>query len=148
MPVTHKTHRGFTLNELIIVVAIFVLMSALSLPYLGDFYRNENIGAHCKNLRQTMYRASYRAIAGERYQKWGVKINSDSYVLFAGPDYASRLTQFDETHDIPNTMTLTGISEVQFTKFNGEPNVTGTISIIYNGNTNVCATLVETGLVE
>lgn len=144
----HRTTSGFTLNEVIIVVAVFVLMSTLSLPYLGSFYRNQNTGAYCKSVRQALYRASYRAIAGERNTAWGVKIDSGAFTVYSGTGYVNRLTQFDEVHDIPNTMTLTGLSEVRFSKYTGEPNVAGTVSIIFNSTTTNCATVVESGLVD
>lgn len=122
-------------------------MSAISLPYLGDFYRNENSGAYCKKVRQSLYRASYRALAGERNSHWGVKIESGNYTLYAGNTYAGRLTQFDEVNDIPNTMTLTGMTNVRFSKFTGRPNAIGTISIVLNGKTTTCAIITETGLI-
>lgn len=139
---------GFTLNEIIVVVAVFVLMMGISLPYLGDFYRNQNTGAYCKNIRQALYRASYRAIAGERNEPWGVQFNTNDYILFAGPNYANRKTQFDEEHDIPNTMTITAPSEIVFEKFNGQPVTTGTVSLVLDGETTVCAEVNAAGSVE
>lgn len=143
-----RIHKpGFTLNEVILVVAVFVLMSSLSIPYLGDFYRNQNVGTYCKGLRQALYRASYRAIAGERNSDWGVYTTTGNYTLYSGNSYATRSTQFDEVYDIPNTMSI-GNSEIRFQIHTGIPSTTGTVSIQHQGTTTVCATVVETGLID
>jgi prepilin-type N-terminal cleavage/methylation domain-containing protein len=145
---TQKHRAGYTLVEVLVVISVFLLMLTMTLPFLGSFYRNQNAGAYCKRVRQSVYRAAYKSIAGEHSTPWGVHMNAGSYLLFAGQSFASRITPLDEIVDIPNTMSFTGLPEVIFTKYSGLPKSTGTISIVLNGETTDCVTLVESGLIE
>lgn len=146
--IANNSTAGFSLIEVLVAIGIFVLMLSISLPYLGSFYRDQNVGAHCKKVRQALYRSEYRSIAGERGVPWGVHITSGNYTLFAGETYSSRLTQFDETNTLPNSMTYTGLSEVLFSQYEGIPSAEGTVSILLNGETSPCVTVSSAGLVN
>ncbi|MBT3292940.1 prepilin-type N-terminal cleavage/methylation domain-containing protein [Candidatus Peregrinibacteria bacterium] len=149
---THSKIRhyssGFTMPEILITLAVFLVMASLSLPYLGDFFRNENAEAHCKRLNQAIYRASYRSNAGENGLSWGVYASGDSYTLFAGDSYATRDTNLDETITLPSTMTIVTPKTFHFQKYSGLPDYVDTVSITLGGITTQCASVNSAGLVE
>ncbi|MCK5015991.1 MAG: prepilin-type N-terminal cleavage/methylation domain-containing protein [Candidatus Peribacteraceae bacterium] len=140
--------NAFTLPEIIITIALFGIMASLSIPYLGDFYKSENIGSHCKNIRQTIYRASTRSIAGEQGLPWGVYAAGNEYTLFAGETYISRNTALDETFTLPGGMSFLGNKTFIFHQFSGIPISAENAYIIFDGETSLCASMNESGLVE
>ncbi|TSC75288.1 MAG: Uncharacterized protein G01um101430_495 [Parcubacteria group bacterium Gr01-1014_30] len=118
---------GFTLFEILLAVAILAILISITIPLGLDFYKSQQLEANTQGILQTLRRAQSKAMSAELDFPWGVYLTNDNYILFRGSSYASRDSQYDEVFDLPLTISLSGISEIVFSKLEGRPNVTGDI---------------------
>jgi len=123
---------GFTLIEILIVLGLIAILTTFVLPTSIYFYRSQQLETHSQGILQTLRRAQLKAISIEKDASFGVYLTNDNYVLFKGVSYATRDVQYDEVYDLSNIITLSGLSEVIFSKFEGIPNTTG--NIVLNSN--------------
>jgi len=121
--------EGFTLIEILIVIAIMAVLAALTIPVGVNFFVSQQLDTVVDEVMQVLRRAQLKGMTQERDSDWGIRFNSDTYVLFKGSSFASRDPVFDEDFDLAGGITTSGISEVVFAKFSGVPNVIGTITI-------------------
>lgn len=127
-------HPGFTLVELLVVVAIFAIAAASLIPFSGNFVPTQTLKSYRIDVVDALRRAQHRSVTGERDSAWGVKFHTGSYVLFAGPSYAAR----DATHDAQRSLldgyAFSGLSEATFARGTGEPGSGGTIFITHGAS--------------
>lgn len=121
--------RGFTTVELMIVIAVFAISAAVSLPFAARFQQSQTLGTLQEDVAHTLRQAQHRAVMGERDSAWGVKFQTGSYILYAGNSYADRVSSFDERHTTEATYTFSGLSEVTFRKIWGDVITGGTLMI-------------------
>ena len=114
---------GFTMIELIVVMSIFTISVAATIPFLGSFQRTETMETHVQDLLQTLRRAQHRSVTWQRGSSWGVRIQNGAgeFILFSGDSYDTRTTHFDETHKIKGPYTFSGSGEIVFDRATGEP---------------------------
>jgi len=75
----------------------------------------------------TLQKAQAEAQLGKAGSVFGVYILPGAYVLYQGETYAGRSESEDETFSYASAMTLSGITDITFTKRDGLPSATGTI---------------------
>jgi prepilin-type N-terminal cleavage/methylation domain-containing protein len=132
-------NKGFSLIELLLVVAIAAGIFAFSAPFGMNFYRTQLLGDVQSNLIDALQRARHNAVLQKNDSNFGVKLSdiNNNYVLFQTPDltYSNRVQSQDEVFTVARGITLTtGLSDVIFSKMTGLPNATGTINIFYNSD--------------
>ncbi|MDD5068285.1 MAG: type II secretion system protein [Candidatus Pacebacteria bacterium] len=117
---------GFTLIEILVVMAIFTLLSGLGLFMTFDSYR----GASSRSERDTVVSLLERArsqamnnvcfgascVGGKRH---GISIQSNQYVIFEGGNYASRDSEVDQITPANPTAIITPI-DVVFDQLTGK----------------------------
>ena len=124
---------GFTLFELLLVMAGSAILLAFTLPIAIRFYQGQLVDDTARTLVDTLRRAKASAIAQKDSQPHGVKLNtaSSTFVHFEGTSYATRIPSADETIDYPSSMTIASTStEVTFSELYG----TSTISDLWSVN--------------
>ncbi|HSW77347.1 MAG TPA: type II secretion system protein [Candidatus Chromulinivoraceae bacterium] len=128
MAIRHK-ERGFTVIELLLSVAIVTMLAGLSLPIYISFQNRNNLDISTQSIADMLRRAQVysRSVTGD--SPWGVEIQPTVATLFKGSSFAGRNTAFDETQPIDNSTTISGLTEVLFTKFTAAPGTTGTITL-------------------
>lgn len=128
-------YKAYTLIEILLVVGLIGLITAISLPVINDSqYRSElesAIQTTTRALRTAQVNA--RAISGN--SAWGVYLQGDVIVLFRGSSYAGRDPSYDTEYDFADNLTISGISEVVFSVFQGLPSATGNINFSVVGKT-------------
>ncbi len=131
---------GFTLIEIIIVVAIIALASVATAPLGINFYQSQNITGIQSGLVEVLGRArsqSATQLNDSQYSLYMATSTSLSYTLFKGSDWATHVTTLDEPYQVPSgtTITFPGASTyIRFAKHTGLPTVaTGTIRISRDG---------------
>lgn len=129
MSVESAARKGFTIVELIIVVAIFALAASSLIPFSGKFTPRQNLKSYRIDVVDTLRRAQHQAVSYEGNTAWGVKFHSGSYVLFSGNSYAVRNTTHDKTRSLLSGYAFSGLSEVVFARGTGETATGGTIFI-------------------
>lgn len=119
--------RGFTLLEILLIIAMIIVLAALILPLGLDFYKSQQLQTYTQQILQTLRRAQFKAMAGEADSNFGVYFTNNDYTLFRGDSYAAREVQYDEVFDLPQIITVSGPSEVVFSKSEGKPSWWGNI---------------------
>jgi prepilin-type N-terminal cleavage/methylation domain-containing protein len=129
-----KNERGFTLIEMLLSIAIIVMLVGLSLPVYQSFQSRNDLDIATQSIADMLRRAQSYARGVNGDTTWGVHLQSGSATLFKGASYASRATGFDETTVIASTYTVSGVSDVVFSKFSATPSTTGSITLARTTN--------------
>ena len=121
--------RGFTLLELLLSVAIIGVLAGLSLPVYRTLLSKNDLDVATVVTAQSARRAQLLSQAVDGDITWGMKVQRGSIVLFKGTSFGSRDTTFDETFDVPTTISVSGTTEIVFAEVTGLPQSTGTITL-------------------
>lgn len=130
---------GFTLVEVILVVAITTFVVGIGAPVYGSFVRDNDLNVATNVIIQNLYRAQSKSRSGENDSQWGIAVdnNSHSITLFAGPTYGSRNTSLDTTFTTNSSITFSGLSGVVYSKVSGLPQSTGSITLTSGNKSKV-----------
>lgn len=128
-----KKGEGFTLLELMLVVALGTVITALTVPVGIRFFQTQSLDESADTLLSNLRRAEAQAMFQKNDSAFGVKFLSGSYILFQGSSYASSTQSEVESFSLPSGITMSGIDEVVFAKLTGVPNATGTLTMTSGG---------------
>ena len=123
---TTKTVPGFTLVEILLVIALLGIMAGISIPLYYTFQLRNNLDLVSSSYAHTLRRAQALTRAVDGDISWGVHLTATTTILFKGISFAARQSDFDEISDIPISIFHTGLGDVVFAKFTGFPQQTGT----------------------
>lgn len=123
--------RGFTLVEILLVLAIITLVAGSGFFVLSNLVATDVRDATAELIIQGMRRAQFSAAHMRNDDAWGVFVASTSATVFRGNDAGARDIAYDESFVFPDTVTVGGISHVVFGKGTGVPVATATISITF-----------------
>lgn len=131
-PEACDTHRlsgraGFTFIELVIVIAIVAIMALAALPFIGRFQQSQTLQSLSEDIAHALSRAQVRAMTGDGAMRWGLRILSGSYVLYAGTSYAAHVAAHDEIHTVALPAVFAGQREYTFDGVNGKPTRSGSL---------------------
>ena len=139
--------KGFTLIELIIVIALISILGFLSTGFYSRFYNQNAVGVVADELTQELRKAQIYAMTGKQNVNWGVHNNTTSIILFQGSTFAGRNTAFDETFTVNSNIAITGLTDLIFSRMTGTPSATPTI-IISSANNTMTITVNSQGVVN
>ncbi|HSX28911.1 MAG TPA: type II secretion system protein [Candidatus Saccharimonadales bacterium] len=139
---------GFTLIEVLLSVTIIGMLVGISVPVYESFVRRNDLDLTAQVISATLRRAETYARAVNGDNAWSVEIQASTVTLFQGTSFASRNTAYDETLSIPNSITPSGLSEIQFAKFSAAPNATGSITLSSTTNSTRTITVNAKGTVD
>lgn len=131
--------KGFTFIEVLLSVAMLAVIAGMSVPVFQSFQVRNDLDDITVSVVQTLRRAQVLAQAVDGDMTWGVRVDPGVARLFKGATYATRDTGYDETFEIPGSITPSGLSEVVYNKLSGTPQTTG--SIVFTSNTNETRTI-------
>ena len=144
-----NTSRGFTLIEISLTVALIVLLAGFSLPLIREFIIKNDLETATIVVAHNLRRAQTLAMGAKYDSRWGVAIESGVVTIYAFDGAGTRISEYDEAYTIPTNVNLSGITDVQFNKFNGEPINPGIITISnLNNDETETITINEKGLVS
>jgi prepilin-type N-terminal cleavage/methylation domain-containing protein len=133
-----RPRRGFTLIEFLIIIAILVILIAITIPALRLFERGARLTNSTEEIINTLRLAQDKTLASEEESSWGVYFSTsttaDQYTLFKGSSYSTRDASFDKIQRLSQTIeiyeiNLAGQSEVVFDRVSGRANPAGIISL-------------------
>lgn len=121
--VPKKLQSGFTMVELLLVMSIFAVMTALATVSLGNFQQNSQINAAVNTLVTDLKEQQVKAMVGDTQgggdsANYGIRFSTTSYTLFRN-NYGTA----NFTNTLPSTLTVTFASagaDLVFLKGSGE----------------------------
>jgi len=131
--------KAFTLIEILLVVIILTVLTGSAIPISINFYKTQQLDVNVKGVVQSLRRAQLKAMSIESDSIFGVYLTNDSYILFKGSSFDNRDIPFDEVFDLPQIITISGIQEIAFSKFEGMPigGLAGDIILNSNGDSRI-----------
>ncbi|MFA6594385.1 MAG: prepilin-type N-terminal cleavage/methylation domain-containing protein [Candidatus Buchananbacteria bacterium] len=127
--IKYSGSSGFTLVELLLSLSLIAVVSVMSIPIYQSFQTKNDLAVATNGLVQSLRRAQILSQSMVGDSGWGVFVTSGSAVLFRGSSYGSRNALYDESSTMPTTITVSGLSQIVFDKFTGEPVATATGNI-------------------
>lgn len=127
-------NKGFTLLEVLLSVTTIALIAGIGIPFYQSFQNRNELDIAGATFGQSLRRAQVLSQAVDGDISWGVSALNGNIILFKGNSYSARDISFDEVFDLPPSITLSGTSEIVFTKFNGTPQTTGTLTLTSANN--------------
>ena len=124
-----QKNGGFTFIEILLVVALIGITAGISIPVYQSFQTRSDLDISGTTIAQTLRRAQLLSQAVEGDISWGVNVAVGSITLFKGESFSSRDAEFDEVFSVPTSISVSGLQEIVFEKFTGEPQNTGTTTL-------------------
>lgn len=138
---------GFTLLEVMLAIAVIAILAGLSLPVFRTMLTKNDLDIAVITTAQTLRRAQILSQAVDGDTSWGVKVQSDTITLFKGTSFASRDSAYDETFELPTSISISGTTEIVYVKFTGLPQTTGSAIFSTDSDTKTI-TINEKGMVS
>lgn len=128
--------RGFTLIELILVIAIVSIIAMLSSPFYSRFLLQNAVLNTSDQIVGTLRKAQSYSMAGRQGSAWSVNYSNNAITLYKGTVFAGRNTAFDEKYSVISTVNISGLTNISFARGNGLP-TPSTASITVSSGTNI-----------
>jgi prepilin-type N-terminal cleavage/methylation domain-containing protein len=148
--------KGFSLIELMLVIAILVILATIVNGYYLNYLKNTQLDSSGKLIASTLIKARDKSMAGEIDKNWGVHFvngTNDYYELFSSPtDYPSASTTVSESIFLDSGVSFStpaagASSTVIFSKISGTTTVASVVLISNFGGTSTVS-ISEQGRVE
>lgn len=123
-----RNQKGFTLLEFLLSFALIALLVTVTAPVYRRVQMRNDLDLAIRETSSGFRRARLYAQVGKEDGAWGVRIDEGVITVFQGDSYATRDTAFDEAQEISSSLTITGVQEVVFSAFTGNPSTTGTVT--------------------
>lgn len=123
---------GFTIIELLLVISIITIVGIMSVVFFSRFLTQNAVSNAQDQLIGEIRKAQLYAMMGKQNGNWGVRFGSNTITLFQGNSFATRTPAFDEKFSENANISISGFTEVIFTKITGLPSTTGTYTITGN----------------
>jgi len=137
-----RNKKGFTVLELLIVIAIGIAMASMAIPIYGGLQTRAQSEESAAQMVQVLRTAKVRAEGGFNDVSHGVyfDINAasdDRYILYQGGSYATRVSSYDQTFVLMPVLSIENIDlsltgsdiDINFLQGNSEPNNIGEFRI-------------------
>lgn len=121
--------RGFTLLETILTVGLIFIVTGVAAPVYQSFHARTDLDAATVAAAQSFRRAQALAQTVDGDRAWGLRVQEASIVIFKGASYDAREAGADEVYEMPPTISASGTVEIVYSKFEGLPSTTGSLTL-------------------
>ena len=124
--------KSFTLVEILTIVGILIVLTALSVPAFRFFQKESDLNNSAEEIIDTLRLAQNKTISSEGASQYGVHFEAGEYVLFKGATYNPAAIE-NEIHNLPGSVEISevelvgGGSEVVFDRVTGTTNQSGKV---------------------
>lgn len=118
--------KGFSIIEIIVVIAIISIVGSVSVVTYNTMRKVGDTKHAAYVFVDALKEAKNKAKMMDNNTDWGVKINLTDITVFSGSSYNTRNSNQDKTYEIPPNLTISGPTEIVFSKFSSLPNTFGT----------------------
>ncbi len=145
--------RGFTLVELLMVIAITLILVVITVPIYGNLQVKSQLNETTRQIIQTLRIAKENSMARVNNTNHGVYFATSSYTLYQGVSFFSRDSDYDREESLSDVLTLTwdwsgSARNINFSMGFGAPNATGIINLLHSMQGTSTVSVGEYGLVE
>lgn len=140
--------RGFTLIELILVIAVLSIVAMLSSPFYSRFLLQNAVGNTEDQLIGSLRKAQTYAMSGRQSDSWSVNYSSNTITLYKGTSFSGRNSAFDERFSVNPTVSVTGFSDMSFAHATGMPTPTSASVTVSSGNNIKTFTVTSQGVIN
>jgi prepilin-type N-terminal cleavage/methylation domain-containing protein len=127
--------RGFTLIEVMIVGVLIVAIATIAMPVSNRFQSSSQLNESTALLIEDLRLAGQDSFSGYQNTSYGVKFFADSYLVYAGDNYANRDVTRDRVINLLPTLRLSWLlmdrEEIHFNR-QGLPSVWGQIRLTHD----------------
>lgn len=146
-------HKGLTIAELLVVVAIVAILSAISLSAFVSYRTSQALTADTETVAGLLRQARNQTISSKNASSYGVNFSSTTTTLFVGPTYSpGNPSNVAYTLTAGNTLTTTlsgGATSILFNRVTGETNQSSTIVVtLQSATASSTISIYKTGTVE
>lgn len=132
-----KAYQAFTLVEILLVIGLLGVVTLMGLPLINGVVYQNDIDNASVVIVSTIRQAENNSRNGIEDSVWGVRLEFPNVILFKGGTYATRDSAYDTSYSLNSRLTLSGLTEITFSKMYAIPSVTGNIMVTNsNGNTS------------
>jgi prepilin-type N-terminal cleavage/methylation domain-containing protein len=135
---------GFTLIELLIVISLIITIGTMTAPFASGFLIRVYQESTVNSLVSGLHRAQSLSLDGRGSSAWGICHTGSIIRVYQGSCMSPTIK---EDSSIPSTVTVSGLSDVTFSRINGEPSSALSITIASGAGTKNI-TLNELGVVD
>jgi prepilin-type N-terminal cleavage/methylation domain-containing protein len=142
--------RGFTLLEVLIVVAVLAILSAISTPIFRGFLKKNELDSVTQGIVYDLKRARANAMSGENGLKWGIRFNSATnsyyYQVFSSPGlFSNASTSIESTIYLPKQIIFSepagsSTKDIIFERISGSVSASSSVTI-FNSADNMTKTV-------
>ncbi|QQS15464.1 MAG: prepilin-type N-terminal cleavage/methylation domain-containing protein [Candidatus Moraniibacteriota bacterium] len=143
-----SSSQGFTIIELLLVVAIFFAVAGFAPAFYNRFFLQDAVVEAADRIAGSLRNAQGFSLAGKGSLPWGVALNGNAVVLFQGNSFATRNTALDRQIALPSSVSISGLSETVFARVSGMPTAPLTISLTASGGVSRSVLMNSLGVVS
>ena len=140
--------RGFTLVEMALSISILAIIFGMVGPLYRIFMVRNDLDVTVGSMVQGLRRAKMLSVVADGDSVWGVHTATGSILIYKGATFGTRDPSFDENTDIPTSISISGLTDVVFTKKTGIPQSTGTTTFTSITNETRNVTINQKGMVD
>lgn len=140
--------RGFTIIELILVIAIISTVALLSSPFYSRFLLQNAVDNTVDQLSGSLRKAQVYSMMGKQSSAWSVNFSSNTITLYKGASFVARNPAFDEKFSVNPNVTISGMTDISYAKVTGLPTPTTATITISSGANSKTVTINSQGVVS
>jgi len=141
-------NNGFTVFELMLVIALIGILAGISVPAYQSLQINNNLNMAANIIVQSLRQAQTLARGVDGDDSWGGYIQSGKIVIFKGGSFTGRDSEFDKSFEFPLSIISSGLQEIVFDKFSGQPQTAGIITLTASNNQTKTIEVNEKGTID